>query len=237
LFHLRVISKNTKIDTLVDSGSKLNLISEQVVKNLILETRPHPRSYPLSWICDNAQLQVTKQCKLQFEITSSFSDEVELDVFPLNNCRMVLGSPYLYDKKAIFYKEQNKFHIFKDGIEFIVRSHQMKMNLTVVTIGNVKKLVNANIQDSSLQSIVGSKEDPLVDVVTIKKGKYVDGSFSFAYVYSFLFFSLLLISGVCLLATTMNGRVCEFKGMVNFLNNVVSIFIIIVMSQVLIIQA
>jgi hypothetical protein len=80
------------------------------------------------------------------------------------------------------------------------------------------------------------KQGPLVDVVPVKKGKYVDGSFSFTSVYSFLLFSLLLISGVCLVAATMNGRVCEFKGMVNLVNNVVSVFIIIVMSQVLIIQ-
>jgi hypothetical protein len=150
---------------------------------------------------------------------------------------MVLGSPYLYDRKAIFYREHNKYHLFKDGIEFIVRAHQMKMNLTVVTTGHVKMLVNASIQDPDLQPTVESKTGPLVDVVLVKKGKYVDGSFSFASVYSILLFSLLLISGVCLVVATMNGGVCEFKGMVNLVNNVVSVFIIIVMSQVLVIQA
>jgi hypothetical protein len=58
-------------------------------------------------------------------------------VVPLDICRMVLGSPYLFEKKAIFYKEHNKYHLFKDGFEYIVRAHQMKMNLTVVTIGHV----------------------------------------------------------------------------------------------------
>jgi hypothetical protein len=29
-----------------------------------LETRPHPRLYPLGWISDNSQVHVTKQCKL-----------------------------------------------------------------------------------------------------------------------------------------------------------------------------
>jgi hypothetical protein len=70
----------------------------------------------------------------------------------------------------------------------------------------------------------------LVDVVFVKKRKYVDGSFSFTSVYSILFFGLLLISGVWLDTATMNSGVCEFKGMVNLVNNVVSIFIIIVMS-------
>ena len=32
LFHIRVIIKQTKLDTLIDSGSQANLISEEVVK-------------------------------------------------------------------------------------------------------------------------------------------------------------------------------------------------------------
>ena len=47
-------------------------------------------------------------------------DEVELDVVPLEICGIVLGSPYLYDQKAVFYREQNKYHLFKDGVEYIV---------------------------------------------------------------------------------------------------------------------
>jgi hypothetical protein len=47
LFHIRVISNNVKVDTLVDSGSQANLISEDVVNNLGLETKSHPKPYPL----------------------------------------------------------------------------------------------------------------------------------------------------------------------------------------------
>ena len=67
LFHLWAISKHTKIDTLVDSGLQVNLISKQVVHKFGLETRPHPRPYPLGWISDNAHVHVTKHCNhIQF---------------------------------------------------------------------------------------------------------------------------------------------------------------------------
>jgi hypothetical protein len=72
LFHIRVISKHTKIDTLFDSGSQANLISEETVKKLKLETSPHPKPYPLGWICDNAKLQVTRKCKLRFFYNCQF---------------------------------------------------------------------------------------------------------------------------------------------------------------------
>ena len=54
------MSKNTNIDTLIDSGSQANIIYENLVNKLALETNLHPKPYPLGWVCKNAQLQVTK---------------------------------------------------------------------------------------------------------------------------------------------------------------------------------
>ena len=51
LFHMRVLSKHTKVDTLFDSGSQANLIYEDLVKKLNLDTISHPKPYPLGWIC------------------------------------------------------------------------------------------------------------------------------------------------------------------------------------------
>jgi hypothetical protein len=144
IFHIRVVSKHTKIDTLFDTGSQANLISEETAKKLNLETIPHPKPYPLGWICDNAKLQVTRRCKLRFLITAHFVDEVELDVIPLDICGIVLGSPYLYDRKAIFHHHENKYHLFKNGVEYIVRAHTKKMNLSLVNAGQMKRLVNAS---------------------------------------------------------------------------------------------
>ena len=66
IFHIRVISKHQKIDTLFDSGSQVNLISKAIVKKLGLLTTPHKKPYPLGWVCDKAKLQVTRQCNLGF---------------------------------------------------------------------------------------------------------------------------------------------------------------------------
>eukprot|EP00253_Pinus_taeda_P021737 PITA_21737 len=118
LFHIRVISKHQKIDTLFDSGSQVNLIFEVIVNNLGLVTTPHKKPYPLGWLNDKAQLQVTRQCKLKFSFGSAFVDEVELDIIPLDICGIILGSPYLYDRKAIFYRAENKYLLVKDGIEY-----------------------------------------------------------------------------------------------------------------------
>ena len=113
LFHLRVIMRHTKVDTLIDSGSQSNLISEEVVKQLGLNTQMHHKPYSLKWISNNHKLYITKQCTLKFAISSKFVDEVTCDVVPLNECGMVLGNPYLYDHKEIFYMEHKQYHLTK----------------------------------------------------------------------------------------------------------------------------
>lgn len=107
-----------------------------------METIPHRKPYPLGWICDNSKLQVTLKCILKFAIAANFFDEVELDVVPLDICVICFGSPYLYDRKEIFHCHDNKYHLFKYGIEYIVREHHKKLNLSFVNDGQMKRLVN-----------------------------------------------------------------------------------------------
>jgi hypothetical protein len=128
---------------LFDSGSQVNLISEAIVKKLGLATTPHKKPYPLGWLSDKAQLQVTRQCKLKFSFGSTFVDEVELDIIPLDICGIVLGSPYLYDTKAIFYRDENKYLLVKDGIEYFVRAHKLKNNYTLINSGQMKRMINS----------------------------------------------------------------------------------------------
>lgn len=138
LFHIQVISKHTKIDTLFDSGSQENLISTDLVKKLNLETVPHHKPYPLGWITKDENLQLTRKYVFKFSITANFIDEVELDVVPLDIFGIVLGSLYLYDRKVIFHIFENKYHFFKDGVEYIVRAHHRKLNLSLESTGKMK---------------------------------------------------------------------------------------------------
>jgi hypothetical protein len=109
-----------------------------------LTTKPHKKPYPLGWIHNDNQLQVNRRYVLKFVITSQFIDEVELDVVPLDICGIVLGSPYLFDRKAIFYREDNKYQLTKDGKEYVVRAHKDKLNLSLINSWQIKRIVNVN---------------------------------------------------------------------------------------------
>lgn len=144
LFTLRVISNHTRIDALLDSGSQANLIPKDLVKELKLETVPHHKPYPLGWIVKGANLQVSRKCIFRFAITANFVDEVDLDVVPLDIFGIILGSPYLYDRKAVFHRYERKYNFLKDGVKYIVRAHRKKLNISLVNAGQMKRLVNAS---------------------------------------------------------------------------------------------
>ena len=67
-----------------------------------------------------------------------------LGLVPLDICGIVLGSPYIYDKKVIFYRENNQYHLFKEGIEYIVHSHSFKNVKSLGTTQQLKMVVNAS---------------------------------------------------------------------------------------------
>lgn len=74
---------------------------------------------------------------------------------------MVLGSPYLYDRKAVFFFHENKYHITKDGVEYIVRAHQNKINANLISAGQMKRLVNYN--KTCMLMVVREKEVEFAD--------------------------------------------------------------------------
>ena len=105
---------------------------------------PHHKPYPLRWITKDVNLQVTWKYVFRFAITANFVDEVELDVVSLDIYVIVLRSMYLYDRKVVFHIVENKYHLFKYGVEYIVRSHRRKLNLYLASAGKMKRLVNSN---------------------------------------------------------------------------------------------
>ena len=81
---------------------------------------------------------------LCFAITAHFIDTVVSNLIPLDITGVVLGSPYLYDRKSIFHCHENKYHLFKDGKEYILRAHHKKIDSSLVNAGQMKILVNVS---------------------------------------------------------------------------------------------
>jgi hypothetical protein len=88
-------------------------------------------------------MHITKQCTIKFAISSKYVEEVTCDVVSLSECGMVLGSPYLYDRKAIFDRTKNQYQLTKACQDYAVHAHHVKENKTLQTMEQLKKVVQA----------------------------------------------------------------------------------------------
>ena len=63
---------------------------------------------------------------------------------PLEISGIVLGGPNIYDRKSLFHLHENKYHLFKDGILYIIRVHKKNKSLSLIHAGEMKRIVNAS---------------------------------------------------------------------------------------------
>jgi hypothetical protein len=68
LFQTACKTKDIVCKVIVDSGSTENLVSTEMIEKLELETIVHPCPYRVSWLQKGHQLNVTKQCLVEFKI-------------------------------------------------------------------------------------------------------------------------------------------------------------------------
>ena len=50
----------------------------------------------------------------------------------------------MYDRKAVFFRHENKYHIRKDEVEYIVIADHAKINAILVNAGHMKRLIDSN---------------------------------------------------------------------------------------------
>jgi hypothetical protein len=161
-------------------------------------------------------------------------DEVTCHVVPLNECGMVLGNPYLYDRKEIFYMDHNQYHLTKEGNEYVVHVHDIKTNQSLQTMEQLRKAAYA----SNTPIIVPSKAIDLKhehEMVVewnfnhtllqdkLMSCKHIKHISSFAFI--FLMLSLLMFSTWMVVASVRCERV-------QVANNILSV-VVVVLEKIL----
>jgi hypothetical protein len=101
LFHSQMWVKGTPLHFIVDNEIQKNIISIEVVKQLDLQTTPHPQQYNIGLLRQGQYLDVSQQCRLSYGI-KPFKDDVLCDVSPLEFCDVILGQPYMWRHHAIY---------------------------------------------------------------------------------------------------------------------------------------
>ncbi|KAK0601500.1 hypothetical protein LWI29_024852 [Acer saccharum] len=87
----------------------MNVISKAVVERLDLPQQPHPTPYRVSWINDTSTVPVQHRCLVKFSLGANYSDEVWCDVLPMTVCHLLLGRPWLYDRRVLYNGYENSY--------------------------------------------------------------------------------------------------------------------------------
>jgi hypothetical protein len=160
LFQTTCKSKDRVCKVIVGSGSTDNLISIEMVEKLELETIEHPSPYRVSWLQKGHQVNVTKQCLVEFKI-GGYKDEILCDVIPMDVCHLLLGRPWQYDRIVIHDGRKNTYTLEKNGRTHMllpIKDKQVKSEVSnTVLLMSGKELFTEVKKKEELQFIVVRK--------------------------------------------------------------------------------
>jgi hypothetical protein len=164
LFQTACNTKDRVCKVIVDSGSIDNLVSTEMVEKLELETIEHPSPYRVSWIQKGHQVNVTKQCLVEFKI-GGYKDEILCDVIPMYIYHLLLGRLWQCDRNVIHDGRKNTYILEKNG-----RTHM----LLPIKDKEVKPEVSNNVllmSGKELLTEVKKKEE--LQFIVVRKPKIV----------------------------------------------------------------
>jgi hypothetical protein len=160
LFRTACKTKDRVCKVIVDSGSTDNLVSTEMVEKLELEIVAHPSPYKVLWLQKGHQVNVTKQCLVEFKI-GGYKDEILCDVIPMDVCHLLLGIPWKYDRNVVHDGRKNTYTLEKNGRTHIllpIKDKEVKTEMSnIVLLMSGKELLNEVNKKEHTQFIVVRK--------------------------------------------------------------------------------
>jgi len=144
---------------IIDSGSCMNVVSENAVSRMSLTPEPHPNPYKVAWV-NKTTLPVTKRCLVPLTIRA-YTEQIWCDVLPMDACHILLGRPWLYDHDVTHYGRANTY-------EFKFRGKTIVLKPTPPKDPSIPAKETSVLGEKKTLSLIGKKEfmrDSFVDGV------------------------------------------------------------------------
>ncbi|KAJ9548662.1 hypothetical protein OSB04_021205 [Centaurea solstitialis] len=116
IFRTMCTAKGKVCSVIIDSGSCENMVATSMVEKLGLPIQDHPDPYQVTWLKKGNLLKVTHKCLVQFSIGNKYVDELWCEVIPMDACHLLLGRPWLYDRRVKHDGFRNTYTFKKDGL-------------------------------------------------------------------------------------------------------------------------
>ncbi|GJZ07858.1 reverse transcriptase domain-containing protein [Tanacetum coccineum] len=116
IFRTQCTAKGKVCTVIIDGGSCENMVSTTMVEKLGLPIQNHPDPYQLTWLKKGNLVKVTHRCLVHFSIGNKYTDELWCEVIPMDACHILLGRPWLYDRRVKHDGYRNTYTFKKDGV-------------------------------------------------------------------------------------------------------------------------
>nr|GEY06678.1 hypothetical protein [Tanacetum cinerariifolium] len=116
IFRTQCTAKGKICTVIIDGESCENMVSTTMVEKLGLPIQNHPDPYQLTWLKKGNLVKVTHRCLVHFSIGNKYTDELWCEVIPMDACHILLGRPWLYDRRVKHDGYRNTYTFRKDGV-------------------------------------------------------------------------------------------------------------------------
>ncbi|KAL6345333.1 hypothetical protein AAG906_015816 [Vitis piasezkii] len=106
------------LNVIIDNGKGMNVVSN-IRRTLGLKIENHPTPYRIRVNEANSVL-VKQRCLVKFSLGKKYMDEAWCDVIPMTVCHMLLGRPWLYDRKVLYDGYANTYSFTFKGKKFVL---------------------------------------------------------------------------------------------------------------------
>ncbi|XP_022019990.1 uncharacterized protein LOC110920060 [Helianthus annuus] len=114
LFHTRCTIRDKVCSLVIDGGSCTNVASQTMISKLSLSTEPHPSPYDIQWLNQGKGIRVSNRVLLSFSIGNLYKDEIWCEVIPMDACHVLLGRPWLFDRRVVHDGYKNTYSFVQD---------------------------------------------------------------------------------------------------------------------------
>lgn len=98
----------------------MNVISSDSVKHLGLKVEKHRNPYRVSRVNKDNPILVKHRCLMRFVLgKKNYSNKAWFDVVPITIFHLLLGRPWLYNKKVLYGRSANSYSFKFNDKKFV----------------------------------------------------------------------------------------------------------------------
>ncbi|KAF8093626.1 hypothetical protein N665_0382s0015, partial [Sinapis alba] len=120
IFRSTCTIKDCVCSFVIDSGSCINVISENAVDKLGLLRENHPAPYTLGWLNASCTVRISQRAVVAFSIGPHYKDRMYCDIAPMDFCHLLLGRPWEFDCNIIHYGAENTYQFTWDTHKIVL---------------------------------------------------------------------------------------------------------------------